>query len=108
MQLLATVLGQDLETGAGGVLRIARTVATDRVICTVDPQARHGHKSSHHSFDGYQAHIARVDAVLAAHAGAAAAVAAAREVGEFAFDFRAGGAVVGLPDGRAAVRSVSQ
>jgi hypothetical protein len=85
MQLLATVLGQDLETGAGGVLRIARTVATDRVICTVDPQARHGHKSSHHSFDGYQAHIARVDA-----------------------DFRAGGAVVGLPDGRAAVRSVSQ
>jgi hypothetical protein len=58
MQLLATVLGQDLETGAGGVLRIARTVATDRVISTVDPQARHGHKSSHHGFDGYKAHIA--------------------------------------------------
>jgi hypothetical protein len=39
-----------------------------------------------------------VDAVAAAHAGAAAAVASAHEVGEFAFDFGAGGAVVGLPD----------
>jgi hypothetical protein len=58
MQLLATVLGQDLETGADGVLRIARKVATDRVISTVDPQARHGHKTSHRGFDGYKAHIA--------------------------------------------------
>lgn len=58
MQLLATVLGQDLETGEDGVLRIARTVAADRVISTVDPQARHGHKTSHRGFDGYKAHIA--------------------------------------------------
>jgi hypothetical protein len=34
MQLLATVLGQDLETGEDGVLRIARKVAADRVIST--------------------------------------------------------------------------
>jgi hypothetical protein len=58
MQLLATVLGQDLETGDGGVLRIARNVAADRVISTVDPQARHGHKTSHRGFDGYKGHIA--------------------------------------------------
>lgn len=58
MQLLATVLGQDLETDTDGLLRIAGKVATDRVISTVDPQARHGHKTSHRGFDGYKAHIA--------------------------------------------------
>ncbi len=30
----------------------------DRVISTVDPQARHGHKTSAHRFDGYKGHIA--------------------------------------------------
>ena len=56
--LLATVLGQDLQTGDDGVLRIARKVAPDRVISTVDPQARHGHKTSHRGFDGYKGHVA--------------------------------------------------
>jgi len=37
--LLATVLGQDLEEGDDGVVRIARRVAHDRVISTVDPDA---------------------------------------------------------------------
>ena len=58
MRLLATVLGQDLQTGDDGVLRIARKVASDRVISTVDPQARHGHKTSHRGFDGYKGHLA--------------------------------------------------
>ncbi|GAA5202417.1 hypothetical protein GCM10023322_84210 [Rugosimonospora acidiphila] len=58
VQLLATVLGQDLETGPDGVLRIARKVAPDRVISTVDTQARHGHKTNHRGFDGYKGHIA--------------------------------------------------
>ena len=58
MRLLATVLGQDLETGDDGVLRITRKVAADRVISTVDPQARHGHKTSHRGFDGYKGHLA--------------------------------------------------
>jgi len=58
MTLLATVLGQDLQTGDDGILRIARKVAPDRVISTVDPQARHGHKTSHHGFDGYKGHLA--------------------------------------------------
>jgi IS5 family transposase len=56
--LLATLLGQDLETTPDGVFRIARRVAPDRVISTVDPEARHGHKSSARGFDGYKAHVA--------------------------------------------------
>ncbi len=56
--LLATVLGQDLEPGPNGRIRIARRVAPDRVISTVDPEARHGHKTDHHAFDGYKGHVA--------------------------------------------------
>lgn len=58
MALLATVLGQDLEDGEGGRFRIARRVAKDRVISTVDPDARHGHKTSARGFDGYKGHVA--------------------------------------------------
>ncbi|HVB26428.1 MAG TPA: transposase [Mycobacteriales bacterium] len=62
-ELLATVLGQDLEQtdgqdGQPGIFRIARRVAKDRVISTVDPQARHGHKTVHRGFDGYKGHVA--------------------------------------------------
>jgi hypothetical protein len=57
-QLLATVLGQDLETTADGTFRIARRVAKDRVVSTVDPQARHGHKTAARGFDGYKGHAA--------------------------------------------------
>ena len=57
-ELLAGVTGQDLEQGTGGVFRIARRVAPDRVISTVDPDARHGHKTSARGFDGYKGHIA--------------------------------------------------
>jgi hypothetical protein len=55
-ELLATVLGQDLEAGTDGVLRIARRVAKDRVISTVDPDTRHGHKTATRGFDGYKGH----------------------------------------------------
>lgn len=54
--LLATVVGQDLEAGEDGVFRIARKVAADRVLSTVDPDARHGHKTVHRGFDGYKGH----------------------------------------------------
>lgn len=57
-RLLATVLGQDLVDGEDGVFRIVRKVAADRVISTVDPQTRHGHKTNARSFDGYKGHIA--------------------------------------------------
>jgi hypothetical protein len=40
------------------VFRVARRVAKDRVISTVDPQARHGHKTAAHGYDGYKAHVA--------------------------------------------------
>jgi IS5 family transposase len=55
-------LGQDLtddSDGDGdGVFRIARKVAADRVISTVDTDARHGHKTHARGFDGYKGHLA--------------------------------------------------
>lgn len=81
--LLATVTGQDLDEGDDGVFRIAQRVAKDRVVSTVDPQARHGHKTSARGFDGYKGHIAvdpdaeliTATGVTAGNAGDAAAAA---------------------------------
>jgi hypothetical protein len=56
--LLASVVGQDLDEGEDGVFRVARRVAKDRIISTVDPDARHGHKTSARGFDGYKGHVA--------------------------------------------------
>lgn len=80
--LLATVLGQDLEAGPDGRIRIARRVAPDRVISTVDPDTRHGHKTQARGFDGYKGHIAidpdqelvTATAVTAGNAGDASVV----------------------------------
>jgi hypothetical protein len=55
--LLATVTGQDIEETDDGHFRIFEGTAPDRVISTVDPQARHGHKTAAHGFDGYKAHV---------------------------------------------------
>jgi len=57
-ELLARVVGQDLEHTDDGVFRIIRGTARDRVISTVDPDARHGHKTSARGFDGYKGHVA--------------------------------------------------
>jgi IS5 family transposase len=56
--LLALVAGQDVEQEDDGTWKIARKVAPDRVISTVDPEARHMHKSRSEYRDGYKAHIA--------------------------------------------------
>jgi hypothetical protein len=40
------------------VFRIARRVAKDRIISTVDPDAGYGHKTSARGFDGYKGHVA--------------------------------------------------
>ena len=56
--LLALVAGQDVEQDDDGTWKIARKVAPDRVISTVDPEARHMHKSRSEYRDGYKAHIA--------------------------------------------------
>ena len=45
-ELLATVIGQDIEETADGRFVIVQGVAPDRVISVVDPRARHGHKSN--------------------------------------------------------------
>ena len=60
--LLALVAGQDVEPAEGsdgtdGRWRIARRVAPDRVISTVDPQARHAHKTVERRQDGFKAHV---------------------------------------------------
>jgi hypothetical protein len=57
--LLALVAGQDVEPGERpGSWQIARRVARDRVISTVDPQARHARKTNAAKRDGYKGHIA--------------------------------------------------
>lgn len=61
--LLALVAGQDVEPaedsdGTDGRWRIARRVAPDRVVSTVDPQARHTRKSRSQRRDGYRGHLA--------------------------------------------------
>jgi len=61
--LLALVAGQDVEPaedsdGTDGRWRIARRVALDRVISTVDTQARHTRKSKSARRDGFRGHLA--------------------------------------------------
>jgi len=53
----ALVAGQDVAMGDDGVFRIVRGVAKDRVISTVDVEARYDHKSKNRHFDGYKAHL---------------------------------------------------
>ncbi len=60
--LLALVAGQDVEPaedsdGTDGRWRIARRVAPDRVISTVDPEARHTRKSRSVRRDGFRGHL---------------------------------------------------
>jgi transposase len=89
-QLLGLVAGQDVEEGDDGVFRIARKTARDRVISTVDPAARHGHKSRSRRFDGYKAHLSvdpdseLIDEVAASPANAPDRDAAAGLLGEHA------------------------
>ncbi|MCS4034954.1 transposase [Salinibacter ruber] len=45
------------ENGVEEGLQIRQGVATDRIISTVDPEMRHGRKSSSTRFDGYKVHI---------------------------------------------------
>lgn len=54
---LATIMGQDIQV-IGDTYVIAKRVAKDRVISSVDTDARHGRKSSSNRFDGYKAHVA--------------------------------------------------
>ncbi|WP_433237794.1 IS1182 family transposase [Streptosporangium sp. CA-135522] len=60
--LLALVAYQDVEPAEGsdgrdGRWRIARRTAPDRMISTIDPEARHIHKTRAHRQDGFKAHL---------------------------------------------------
>jgi hypothetical protein len=60
--LLALVAGQDVEPagdsdGTDGRWRVARKTAPDRMISTVDPDARHAHKTRERRQDGFKAHL---------------------------------------------------
>lgn len=61
--ILALVAGQDVEPaedsdGTDGRWRIARGTAYDRMVSTVDPEARHVHKSYSQRREGFKAHLA--------------------------------------------------
>jgi hypothetical protein len=80
-ELLGLVAGQDVEQDDDGVFRIARRVARDRLISTVDVQARHGHKSRARTFDGYKTHLSvDPDEELITNVAVTAANTADREV----------------------------
>ena len=79
--LLALVAGQDVEPAEGsdgtdGRWRIARKVAPDRMISTVDPEARHAHKTRERRQDGFKAHL-----VVEPDTGLTTAVAATKANG---------------------------
>jgi hypothetical protein len=89
--LLALIAGQDVEPAEGsdgtdGRWRIARKVAPERVISTVDPEARHTRKSPRNTRDGFRAHVSAepetgiiTDEALTKAAGAANSDAAVAE-----------------------------
>jgi hypothetical protein len=95
--LLATVTGQDIEETPDGRFRILEGTAPDRVISTVDPQARHGHKTAAHGFDGYKGHLAIdpdsevICAVEVSPATSGDAVVAPTLLGDLTADSQGGG-----------------
>ena len=52
--LLRELIGQDFDIDEDGVPRLHRGTRCDRIISTVDPEMRHGRKSSQTRFDGYK------------------------------------------------------
>lgn len=56
-ELLKRVVRQDVEDDGEGGHQIRKGVAKDRVVSTVDPEMRHGHKSSSGRWDGYKKHL---------------------------------------------------
>jgi IS5 family transposase len=56
-ELLARVAHQDVEPDGEGGVKIREGVASDRVVSTVDPEIRHGRKSSVGRWDGSKKHL---------------------------------------------------
>jgi hypothetical protein len=81
LALLRVVAAQDLEEDGDGGVKIKQGVAKDRVISTVDVDARHGHRSRRDRYDGFKAHLATdVDSDLITAAQASKATTADDEV----------------------------
>jgi hypothetical protein len=53
-QLLRELIGQDFDIDDDGVPCLHRGTRSDRIISTIDPEMRHGRKSSQQRFDGYK------------------------------------------------------
>ena len=70
LDLLAIVIEQDIEPDPDhpDEVRIAQKVAPNRVLSTVDPDLRHGRKSSSEKFDGYKGHLSVQNAPVGAGA----------------------------------------
>jgi transposase len=58
-ELLGRIIDADVEEAPddGGGPAIRRGVAPDRVVSVVDPEMRHGHKTSSRRIDGYKTHV---------------------------------------------------
>ena len=92
--LLALVAGQDVEPDddgnqSQGRWRIARKVAKDRVISTVDPHTRHVHKTRKRQIDGYKAHV-----VVEPDTGLTTQVTMTKGAGEESTDSAAGAVLI--------------
>jgi hypothetical protein len=76
-ELLRELIGQDFDIDSDGVPRLHRGTRSDRVVSTVDPEMRHGRKSSRSRFDGYKLHAAATNSsqplITAVHVTAAGA-----------------------------------
>jgi hypothetical protein len=53
-RLLRELIGQDFDTGDDGIPRLHQGTRPGRIISTIDPEMRHGRKSSQTRFDGYK------------------------------------------------------
>jgi hypothetical protein len=53
-RLLRELIGQDFDVDDDGVPRLHRGTRADRIVSVVDPEMRHGRKSSSQRFDGYK------------------------------------------------------
>jgi Transposase DDE domain/Transposase domain (DUF772) len=69
--LLRELIGQDFDIDQDGVPRLHRGTRSGRIISTVDPEMRHGRKSSQSRFDGYKLSAAATNGseplILAVH-----------------------------------------
>src|SRR5579864_183818 len=71
-ELLRDLIGQDFDIDDDGVPRLHQGTRHGRIISTVDPEMRHGRKSSSHRFDG----SARVSVYLTCSSGGVVTISA--------------------------------